>query len=250
MRQLDLSGKTAIVTGAGQGIGLATATSLHAAGANLVINFFDDADGNNKAQAEKVVADFGERAMAAGADVRKPDELEAMVAAGVKKFGGLDIVVNNAGILRDRSFKKMSDTEWSDVIDTNLTGVFNVCKAAIGSLNEGGAIINVASVSAVTGFFGQANYASAKAGVITLTKVLSKELARQNIRVNAVAPGVVDTEMGKSIPEENRKAMLTMVPLGRFAEPSEIGDVVLFLASEMSSYATGQTIHINGGWWA
>ena len=250
MRQLDLSGKTAIVTGAGQGIGLATATSLHAAGANLVINFFDDADGNNKAQAEKVVADFGERAMAAGADVRKPDELEAMVAAGVKKFGGLDIVVNNAGILRDRSFKKMSDTEWSDVIDTNLTGVFNVCKAAIGSLNEGGAIINVASVSAVTGFFGQANYASAKAGVITLTKVLSKELARQNIRVNAVAPGVVDTEMGKSIPEENRKAMLTMVPLGRFAEPSEIGDVVLFLASDMSSYVTGQTIHINGGWWA
>ncbi len=250
MRQLDLSGKTAIVTGAGQGIGLATATSLHAAGANLVINFFDDADGNNKAQAEKVVADFGERAMAAGADVRKPDELEAMVAAGVKKFGGLDIVVNNAGILRDRSFKKMSDTEWSDVIDTNLTGVFNVCKAAIGSLNEGGAIINVASLSAVTGFFGQANYASAKAGVITLTKVLSKELARQNIRVNAVAPGVVDTEMGKSIPEENRKAMLTMVPLGRFAEPSEIGDVVLFLASDMSSYVTGQTIHINGGWWA
>ena len=173
-----------------------------------------------------------------------------MVAAGVKKFGGLDIVVNNAGILRDRSFKKMSDTEWSDVIDTNLTGVFNVCKAAIGSLNEGGAIINVASLSAVTGFFGQANYASAKAGVITLTKVLSKELARQNIRVNAVAPGVVDTEMGKSIPEENRKAMLTMVPLGRFAEPSEIGDVVLFLASDMSSYVTGQTIHINGGWWA
>ncbi len=250
MRQLDLSGKTAIVTGAGQGIGLATATSLHAAGANLVINFFDDADGNNKAQAEKVVADFGERAMAAGADVRKPDELEAMVAAGVEKFGGLDIVVNNAGILRDRSFKKMSDSEWSDVIDTNLTGVFNVCKAAIGSLNEGGAIINVASLSAVTGFFGQANYASAKAGVITLTKVLSKELARQNIRVNAVAPGVVDTEMGKSIPEENRKAMLTMVPLGRFAEPSEIGDVVLFLASDMSSYVTGQTIHINGGWWA
>ncbi|MFK7766779.1 MAG: 3-oxoacyl-ACP reductase FabG [Mariniblastus sp.] len=250
MRQIDLSGKTALVTGSGQGIGLATATSLHSAGANVVINFFDDADGNNKAQAEKVVAEFGERAMAAAADVRNPKELQVMVASAVEKFGSLDIVVNNAGILRDRSFKKMSDTEWSDVIDTNLTGVFNVCKAAIGSLSEGGTIVNVASLSAVTGFFGQANYASAKAGVITLTKVLSKELARQNIRVNAVAPGVVDTEMGKSIPEENRKAMLTMVPLGRFAEPSEIGDVVLFLASDLSSYVTGQTIHINGGWWA
>jgi 3-oxoacyl-[acyl-carrier protein] reductase len=108
----------------------------------------------------------------------------------------------------------------------------------------------VASLSAVTGFFGQANYASAKAGVITFTKVLSKELARQKIRVNAVAPGVVDTEMGKSIPEDNRQAMIKMVPLGRFAEPREIGDVVLFLASDLSSYVTGQTIHINGGWWA
>ena len=144
----------------------------------------------------------------------------------------------------------MSSTEWTDVIDTNLTGVFNSCQAAIGHLSNGGAIVNVASLSAVTGFFGQANYASAKAGVITLTKVLSKELARQNVRVNAVAPGVVDTEMGKSIPEENRKAMLTNVPLGRFAEPREIGDVILFLASELSTYVTGQTIHVNGGWWA
>ena len=168
----------------------------------------------------------------------------------VSEFGGLDILVNNAGILRDRSFKKMSQSEWTDVIDTNLTGVFNACKSAIEHLNDGGAIINVASLAAVTGFFGQANYASAKAGVVALTKVLSKELARQNIRVNAVAPGVVDTEMGKSIPEENRQAMIKMVPLGRFAEPSEIGDVVLFLASDLSSYVTGQTIHINGGWWA
>ncbi len=250
MRQIDLSNKTAIVTGSGQGIGLATAQSLHAAGANLVINYFDDSDGQNRALAENVVAEFGERAMAAAADVRSPDQLAAMCDAAVKHFGGLDILVNNAGILRDRSFKKMSHAEWSDVIETNLTGVFNSCKAAIEHLNDGSAIINIASLSAVTGFFGQANYASAKAGVVTFTKVLSKELARQNIRVNAVAPGVVDTEMGKSIPEENRKAMMTQVPLGRFAEPREIGDVVLFLASDLSSYVTGQTIHVNGGWWA
>jgi len=250
MRQIDLSNKTAIVTGSGQGIGLATAKSLHGAGANLVINYFEDSEGQNRSLAEKAVAELGERAMACPADVRNPDQLEAMCDSAAKQFGSLDILVNNAGILRDRSFKKMSHSEWSDVIDTNLTGVFNSCKAAIGHLNDGSAIINVASLSAVTGFFGQANYASAKAGVITLTKVLSKELARQNIRVNAVAPGVVDTEMGKSIPEENRKAMLTQVPLARFAEPREIGDVVLFLASDLASYVTGQTIHVNGGWWA
>ncbi len=250
MRQIDLSGKTAIVTGSSQGIGLETATGLHAAGANVVINYFDDAEGHNRKLADQAVANLGERAVAAMADVRNPAELQAMVATTLKTFGGLDILVNNAGILRDRSFKKMSDQEWHDVIDTNLTGVFNSCKAAFDALNEGGAIVNVASLAAVMGFFGQANYASAKAGVITLTKVLSKELARRNIRVNAIAPGVVNTEMGLSIPEENRQVMLTNIPLGRFAEPREISDVVVFLCSDMASYVTGQTIHINGGWWA
>ena len=250
MRQIDLSGKTAVVTGAGQGIGLATATTLHQAGANIVINYFDDPEGKNETIANAAVASLGERCISAPADVRDPDQLAQMCELTTNEFGSLDILVNNAGILRDRSFKKMSQGEWTDVIDTNLTGVFNSCKAAIEHLNDGGAIINVASLSAVTGFFGQSNYASAKAGVIALTKVLSKEVARQNIRVNAIAPGVVDTEMGKSIPEENRQAMIKMVPLGRFAEPSEIGDVILFLACDLSSYVTGQTIHVNGGWWA
>ena len=250
MRSIDLSGKTAIVTGSGQGIGRACAESLHDAGANIVINYFEDSEGKNREIAESVVSDMGSRAIALAADVRYPDQLDHLVAKTVGSFGQLDIVVNNAGILRDRSFKKMSAQEWQDVMDTNLTGVFNVCKSAVEHLSEGGAIVNIASLSAVTGFFGQANYASAKAGVIAFTKVLSKELARKNIRVNAVAPGVVDTEMGKSIPEENRKAMLTNVPLGRFAEPSEIADVVTFLASDLSSYVTGQTIHVNGGWWA
>ena len=249
MKTIDLTGKTAIVTGSGQGIGKECAMSLHAAGANVIINYFADGEGNNQRLAEAFVAELGERALAVAADVRNPEELAAMVGATVDRFGGLDIMVNNAGILRDRSFKKMSQAEWQDVIDTNLTGVFNSCKAGLEHLNENGAIVNVASLSAVTGFFGQANYASAKAGVITLTKVLSKELARKNIRVNAIAPGVVDTEMGKSIPEENRKAMMTHIPLGRFAEPSEIAEVVLFLCSPLASYVTGQTIHVNGGWW-
>ena len=250
MKTIDLSNKTCIVTGSGQGIGFATAKALHSAGANVVINFFPDGEGVNEKIANSAVEQLGERAVAIGADVRSLDQLSAMVGKTVEQFGSLDVMVNNAGILRDRSFKKMSQQEWQDVIDTNLTGVFNSNKAAVEHLSEGGAIINVASLSAVTGFFGQANYASAKAGVITLTKVLSRELARKNIRVNAVAPGVVNTEMGESIPEENRKAMLMNVPLNRFAEPSEIADVIVFLASDMASYVTGQTIHVNGGWWA
>lgn len=250
MHAIDLSGKTAIVTGASQGIGLAIARTLHRAGANVVINYFPDPGGHHAGLAAKVVAELGQRSLAAAADVRQPEQLQAMVKMAVEKFGGLDFLVNNAGILRDKSFRKMTLGEWQDVMDTNLTGVFLACQSAAESLRDGGAIVNVASLSAVMGFFGQANYAAAKAGVVTLTKVLSKELARKNIRVNAVAPGVINTEMGQSIPEENRKAMIANIPLGRFGEPDEIAQVVLFLCSGMASYVTGQTIHINGGWWA
>ncbi len=250
MRTIELSGKTAIVTGASQGIGRAIAQGLSDAGANVVVNYFEEGHGANRKLAEQVAGSIGVRAIPAAADVRKPEQLAAMVQQAVTQFGGVDILVNNAGILRDKSFKKMTLDDWNAVIDTNLTGVFNACKAAAEVLRDGGSIVNIASLSAVTGFFGQANYASAKAGVMTLTKVLSKELARRNIRVNAIAPGVVMTEMGESIPEENRKAMLVQVPLSRFAQPSEIADVALFLCSGMSSYVTGQTIHVNGGWWA
>jgi len=250
MRVIDLKEKTAIITGSSQGIGWGAAQALHTAGANVVINYFDDPEGLNRNRAEEAVSSLGERAIMAAADVRNPEQLSAMVDLACQTFGGFDYLVNNAGILRDRSFRKMSQQEWQDVIDTNLTGVFNSCKAAVEALNEGGAIVNISSLSAVTGFFGQANYASAKAGVMTLTKVLSKELARRQIRVNAIAPGVVDTEMGQSIPEENRKQMMSQIPLGRFAEPREIADVVLFLCSDLASYITGQTIHVNGGWWA
>lgn len=250
MASIDFSGKTAFVTGASQGIGKAIATALHNAGASVIINFFPDPDGANEKLAADFAAELGDRALIAGADVRDMDGLSAAAKLGADKFGGIDFLVNNAGILRDRSFKKMSQDEWSSVIDTNLSGVFNACKAVVDHLGEDGAIVNVASLSAVTGFFGQANYASAKAGVMTLTKVLSRELARQKVRVNAVAPGVVNTEMGESIPEENRKWMISQIPLARFAEPEEIANVVLFLCSDLSSYVTGQTIHINGGWWS
>ncbi|MCL4162866.1 UNVERIFIED_CONTAM: hypothetical protein GTU68_051980 [Idotea baltica] len=142
----------------------------------------------------------------------------------------------------------MEDSDWEAVIGTNLTGVFNVSKEATEKLADGGRIVNMASISGAVGFFGQANYSAAKAGVVGLTKVLSKELARRQITANAVAPGVALTEMGKSIPEEARDEMLKQIPLGRFGEPEEVANAILFLCSPLADYITGQTIHVNGGW--
>jgi 3-oxoacyl-[acyl-carrier protein] reductase len=248
MISIDLSGKTAIVTGASQGLGLVTARSLHAAGANVVINHFPDTDGIQVRKAAAAVEKLGDRAIAFPADVRNESECRALAAVAHDQFGGLDILVNNAGILRDRTMKKMTIEDWQDVIDTNLTGVFLMCKSAAESMRDDGRIVNLASISAVLGFFGQANYAAAKAGVIGLTKVLSRELARRQITVNAVAPGVVLTDMGKSIPESAREQMLTQIPLARFGEPEDIAHAILFLCSPLASYMTGQTLHVNGGW--
>jgi 3-oxoacyl-[acyl-carrier protein] reductase len=249
MKTIDLSGKVAVITGGGQGLGLATATLLHAAGATVVINYFEDSSGTNRERATNAVNGLGDRAIALPADVRDRPAIEAMFDDVIKRFGRLDIVVNNAAVIRDRSVRKMTDEEWSDVIDTNLTGVFNVCKAAQSRLADGGRIVSMASVSGAIGFYGQANYSSAKAGVMALTKVLCKELASRNITVNAVAPGVVMTEMAQTIPDDVRQGMLANIPLQRFGEPEEIANVILFLCSPLASYVTGQTIHVNGGWW-
>ena len=249
MTTIDLSGKVAVVTGASQGLGLATATTLHTAGATVVLNYFEDAFGLNQIRAAAAVAQLGERAVAMAADVRDRLGVEAMFDQVVNTYQRLDIVINNAAIIRDRSIRKMTDDEWSDVIDTNLTGVYNVCKASQSRLATGGRIVSMASISGVIGFYGQANYSSAKAGVIALTKVLSKELAARQITVNAVAPGVVMTEMAQTIPDDIRDQMLANIPLQRFGEPSEIANVILFLCSDLASYLTGQTLHVNGGWW-
>jgi 3-oxoacyl-[acyl-carrier protein] reductase len=250
MFTIDLTGKMAVITGAGQGLGRAIAEALHRAGANVIINYFDDPSGLNRQRAEQTAAALGHRAVALVADVRDPASLEVMMDEAIRRFGSLDIVINNAGILRDKTIKKMTLDDWQPVIDTNLTGVFNVCKAAAERLEDGGRIVSLASISAAIGFYGQANYAAAKSGVMGLTKVLSRELAKRRITANAVAPGVVLTEMGKSIPDEARQQMLASIPLGRFGEPREIAEVIVFLCSDMASYVTGQTIHVNGGWWA
>ncbi|NIA14287.1 MAG: SDR family oxidoreductase [Nitrospiraceae bacterium] len=248
MLSIDLEGKTAIVTGAGQGLGEAIATRLHEAGANVAINYFSDPEGVNRAKAEERVTALGDRAVALEADVRDLSAVQAMTKAAAERFGGLDILINNAGVLQDRTLKKMTPEEWQCVLDTNLTGVFNGMRAAVDVLNEGGRIVNISSISAIMGFYGQSNYAAAKAGVIGLTKAASRELAGRAITVNAVAPGVVMTEMGQSIPEAVRNDMFKSIPLKRFGEPREIADVIVFLCSRMASYMTGQVLHVNGGW--
>ena len=249
MMTIDLSGKTALITGGGQGFGAATARLLAQAGANVVVNYFADAAGVNRQRAEQTVQQIGPAAAAIEADVRSLPQVTALIEQTVRRFGRLDIVVNNAGIVRDRTLRKLLPEDWQAVIDTNLTGVYNVCKAAVEVLADGGRIVNLASISAAVGFFGQTNYAAAKAGVTGITRVLSRELAKRRITVNAVAPGVVLTEMGQSIPEAMRADMLKAIPLGRFGEPEEVASVILFLVSDLAAYVTGQVIHVNGGWW-
>lgn len=265
MIPIKLTGKVALVTGSSQGLGEVTARILHQAGASVVINYYPDDAGQGKVQAQKIVDDLNaadptagmadttenqtRRAIALGADVTDFPAVEAMVQKIVSELGGLDIVINNAGILRDRTLAKLSVDDWNAVIATNLSGVFHVCKAAAAVLRNDGRVVNMGSIAGTMGFFGQSNYAAAKSGVAGMGRVLSRELARKNITVNTVAPGVVLTDMGKSIPEEVRTEMLKQIPLNRFGEPSDISNAILFLCSDLASYITGQTLHVSGGWY-
>lgn len=257
MIAINLTGKVALVTGSSQGLGAFTARTLHKAGASVVINYYPDPQGHGQQQAEIIVTELNAanpqsspaRAIAIAADVTSFESVEAMIQKIVSELGGLDIVVNNAGILRDRTLAKLSLDDWNAVIATNLTGVFHVCKAAAAVLRPNGSVVNLGSIAGTMGFFGQSNYAAAKSGVAGMGRVLSRELARKNITVNTVAPGVVLTDMGKSIPEEVRTEMLKQIPLNRFGEPSDIANAILFLCSDLASYITGQTLHVSGGWY-
>jgi 3-oxoacyl-[acyl-carrier protein] reductase len=243
---IDLSGQTALVTGASRGIGAAIARILHAAGATVWINHpgLADTEAGALALTAELNATRPGSARAIAADVSDPEAVAEMM----REIGALDCVVNNAGILRDRTVANLSIDEWRQVIDVNLTGVFLVSKHALEILRDGGSIVNLGSISGTLGFFGQANYAAAKGGVASLTRVLSREAARRGIRVNAIAPGVIDTAMAGSIPASGLAEMLRNVPLGRLGTPDEVARVALFLASPLAAYVTGQTIGVNGGW--
>jgi 3-oxoacyl-[acyl-carrier protein] reductase len=221
------------------------------AGAVGIVQFFDDPSGQNRRDADALadkLRSAGGTVHVLEADVRKFDAVEKMMKDAIAAAGKLDILVNNAGILRDRTIRKMTLDEWHSVLETNLDGVFFCSKLAADVLTDGGRIVNIASIAGLHPFHGQANYAAAKAGVIALTKVLAKELARRKITVNAVAPGVIQTPMLGEIKPEVMTEYEKQIPLGRVGRPEDVANAVLFLASEESGYITGQILPITGGW--
>jgi 3-oxoacyl-[acyl-carrier protein] reductase len=249
---IDLTGLTALVTGASQGIGAATARLLHSAGARVILNYPDRADGRPRADAAALAAALEAlrpaSALLESADVSDPAAVETMMRSIARSAGALDILVNNAGILRDRTVAKMTRDEWQSVLEVNLSGVFYCCKYGLEVLKDGGAIVNLGSLAAEAGFHGQANYAAAKAGVQALTRVLSRECARRAIRVNAVAPGLIDTPMAAAIAAPARSAIESSIPLGRLGTADEVAQAVLFLCSPLAGYISGHTLAVNGGW--
>ncbi len=243
---MDLSGKTAIVTGASRGIGRATALSLARSGAFVVINY-----SSSKAAAEEVkreIEGMGGSALVVGADVSDYGQCEKLIMSAIDHFKRIDILVNNAGITRDNLLARMKAEEWQSVIDTNLNGVYNCCRAVLRPLlkqKSGGRIINIASVAGIHGNSGQANYAAAKGGVIAFSKSLAKELGSRNITVNAVAPGFIETEMTAVLSDDVKDRVLSHIALGRLGRPEEVAEVVLFLAAS-ANYVTGQVISVDG----
>ncbi len=242
-----LEGKVAVVTGGSRGIGAAICMRLAKAGAAVVVNYA----GNAAAAADVVSAieASGGRAAAFQADVSDSAACTALVAYATETFGSLDIVVNNAGITRDALLVRMSDEDWDAVISTNLGGAFAVSRAAAKVMmkQRSGVIVNIASVIGLIGNASQVNYAAAKAGIIALTKSVAKELATRNIRVNAVAPGFIETDMTGTLPEKVREAVLAQIAVGRYGCPEDVASAVEFLASDDAAYITGQVLAVDGG---
>ena len=242
-----LTGKTAIVTGGSRGIGRAVSLLLAREGANVAIVYAGNtaAAEETKQQAEAL----GAAAAVFQCDVANEQAVADMVKAVKTQFGSVDILVNNAGITRDGLLMRMKEADWQAVLDTNLTGVYH-CTKAVSKLmmkQRQGAVINLSSVVGETGNAGQANYAAAKAGIIGFTKAVAKELASRNIRVNAVAPGYVETDMTAGLPDSAKEDMLRSIPLGRPATADDVAQAVLFLASDQAKYITGQVLNVDGG---
>ena len=238
-----LRGKTAVITGAAKGIGRATAISFAKEGCNVVLNYRSNVSDELIAEIEG----YGVECMPFKADVSKFDEAEMLIKEAKKKFGSVDVLVNNAGITRDMLIMRMSEDEFDSVISTNLKGVFNTIRFASNIMlkQRAGAIINMSSVVGLIGNAGQANYAASKAGVIGLTKATAKELAARGVTCNAIAPGFIETDMTEVLSDEVKNQMLASIPLKRFGNADEVAEVCVFLAK--NRYITGQVINVDGG---
>jgi len=243
---VTLNDQTALVTGAARGIGKSIALKLADAGANVVVA---DVLKDEVEAVAKELEGKGVKAIPATADISSADQVAEMIKLAVEETGRLDILVNNAGITRDGLLMRMSEEDWDLVININLKGAALCTRAAAKVMfkKKSGRIINISSVIALMGNAGQANYAASKAGIIGLTRAMSKELGPRGVTVNAIAPGFIDTAMTQALPDEVRKQYQQRIPLGRFGTPEEVGDLVLFLASDAAKYITGQVIAVDGG---
>ena len=239
----DLTGKTALVTGASGGIGGAIATALHGAGATVALS------GTREAPLRELADTLGDRAHVVLANLGDPESVAALPKAAAEAMGSIDVLVNNAGITRDNLFMRMSDDEWAQVMDVNLTSVFKLSRSVLRGMMKArwGRIVNITSVVGSTGNPGQGNYAAAKAGLVGMSKSLAYEVASRGITVNCVAPGFIATPMTDKLTDDQKSKILTQIPAGQMGSPDDIGAAVLYLASPQAGYVTGTTLHVNGG---
>lgn len=243
----SLKGKVAIVTGGARGIGRAICLKLAQMGADIVVNDISDSESARDLLAE--IRKVGCRAVFLEADISKSDQAKDLVEKAVRGMGRVDILVNNAGVTRDNLILRMTEEEWDTVLAVNLKGCFNCTQAVSRHMikQRSGAIVNISSVVGIVGNAGQVNYSASKAGVIGLTKSVAKELASRGVRVNAVAPGFIDTEMTRKLPPDYQEKLKSMIPLGFFGQTEDVAKVVAFLASDEASYITGEVIKVDGG---